>query len=469
MVRSTMRVVRALLWLALLALALQTPAGISAAGRRQGHHISRPERVGPPTHPRATTPAQELDRRAQQLASGFMAQLVQARYLAQWVELAPAAQALWPTEQARAAMLSQKFAGAAQPTVFTAGAPTLLASFTMPDDPAQTFHDLLAVPVTLQFAAPASMQPTGVATQLGMGEVVLQVGHSSLPPQAHAGRASAPTLVVLGEGPASADGPLVLPAHPLPRSATVPILMYHVVGPPPLRAQWTSQFGYALENSLTVPPAQFQAQMARLSAEGASPISLPRLADYLLYGLPLPPKPVVLTFDDGRQGPYVYALQVLAHYGYTATFFVPSGLVGKTVETSTGQNLQTYLTPAEVTLLAHSGFWVEDHTLYDDHALWGATTAAVAALVAAPDASLERWTGVPVQFIAYSGNWPYPTAAQVGPAELQLFPELQAVGLVGGAADSRIGGYQEQTGGLWQLPRLRVSPNEPLPSNWPWS
>ena len=92
----------------------------------------------------------------------------------------------------------------------------------------------------------------------------------------------------------------------------------------------------------------------------------------------------------------------------------------------------------------------------------------VQALAAQPAAALEQHTGVPVQFIAYTGVWPYPSAAQAGPAERQLFSKLQAVGFVGGAVDSRVNSDQESTSTLWQLPRVRMTPNQPLGALTQW-
>jgi peptidoglycan/xylan/chitin deacetylase (PgdA/CDA1 family) len=237
--------------------------------------------------------------------------------------------------------------------------------------------------------------------------------------------------------------------------------MYHVVAPLPIRSQWSTQFGYNLEYGLTVTPEQFSLQMAYLSSAGASAISLPRLADFLLYQLPLPSNPVVITFDDGRAGLAEYAVPVLRQYGFTATFFVPTELLGKNVVNAAGLNPQSYVSWPQVDQLASGGFWVEDHTLLDNHALWGLPLAEVQQLAGSTSQTLAQHTGEPVQFIAYSGGWPFATAQQVGPPEVALFGKLAQLGYVAGLVDARTNSDAQSTSLIWQLARIRITPNEP--------
>ncbi len=259
---------------------------------------------------------------------------------------------------------------------------------------------------------------------------------------------------IVGEGPASLDAPIIQPGVVPSRTVHVPILMYHRVGPLPIAAQHRTQYGYQLAYELTVPPGQFSSEMAALVAAHASAISLARLSDALLYGLPLPPRAVVITFDDGRLSPLTYAVPILRRDGFTATFFVPAGLVGRTVR------VQHYVTWAEVSQLANSGFWVEDHTLFDSIDLWGLSAPELQPLVKTTAETLMRHTGRAVQFIAYSGAYPLPSAAQAGPAEVAVFHTLASMGYVGGVLDQQVQSSTETTAGLWQLPRLRMFPGE---------
>lgn len=375
-----------------------------------------------------------------------MGALIQGDYAGQWVQLASLAQRQWPSEAARNSMLAAKFSGDARPVSFQLGALSSGVSWVSPENPSQTISGAYRIPVSLTFQAPAQLNPAGVATFYRSLALVLSDSNGN--------------VQVVGEGPASPDAPVIVPPSPSSRSAAVPILMYHVVAPFPIRSQWNSSYAYALEYGLTVTPSQFAGQMAYLNSAGAHAISLTRLTDFLDYGLPLPPHPVVITFDDGRESPYQYAVPVLKQYGLTATFFIPTGLVGKSVTTATHTNPQHYMTWAQIDQLAAGGFSIEDHTLHDNVALWGLPSSEVQRLAGQSAATLEQQTGKAVQFIAYSGLWPYPSPTQSGPAETSLFSQLAQLGYVGGAVDARVDSAQQSTGEIWQMPRVRMNPNE---------
>lgn len=100
----------------------------------------------------------------------------------------------------------------------------------------------------------------------------------------------------------------------------VPILMYHKVNPD----------GRSGGLGLRVPPDRFAEQMEYLHDNEYRTISLFDLVSFLKEGGELPPRPVVITFDDGYLDNYLYAFPVLKKYGFTATIFVVASYVGKT-------------------------------------------------------------------------------------------------------------------------------------------
>ncbi len=305
--------------------------------------------------------------------------------------------------------------------------------------------------MSLTFTNPSALQPTDVNTSYQRLSLVMTLD------------ASNQTARIFGEGPASLDAPIIVPANPTVEQVTVPILMYHRVAPLPQQSTWTSSYGYRIEYGLTVPPDQFAAELDDLSQQGYQVISLTRLADALLDGLPLPTHPVVLTFDDGRQSPYTYAVPELRKHGDTAEFFACSGFVGETNETANHLNVQHYLTWDQVTGLNSQGFWVEDHGQKDQQVLWNLNQTALNVEAGQSAQALSSHTGRDIQFVAYTGAlWPYPRANQAGPAQEQLFAALSQLGYVGGVLDTRISSTQESTGQLFQLPRIRVSPGETL-------
>ena len=101
-------------------------------------------------------------------------------------------------------------------------------------------------------------------------------------------------------------------------SKVLSVLMYHRVGP-------------ALPGTypeLTVAPGQFQKQMEWLKCNGYKTISTGDWIAYCNEGRPLPPKPVLLTFDDAYEALVEYAFPVLRENGFTAVAFVVTGEIG---------------------------------------------------------------------------------------------------------------------------------------------
>ncbi len=58
-------------------------------------------------------------------------------------------------------------------------------------------------------------------------------------------------------------------------------------------------------------------------AQGYQNVSLVDIYETLTLGKPLPPRPIVLTFDDGYKDAYTHALPLLQTYGFTGEFFRP--------------------------------------------------------------------------------------------------------------------------------------------------
>ena len=399
---------------------------------------SAPSISQPSSTPAAASPTQMVTA----LAQLFAAQTTSGAWDAQWDELAPEAQALWPSQSDRTAMLQAKFAGAPIASI-SLGPPTADVTWYDPESPAVSVPDTWRFPVRVSFANPASLSPPGVAALFSMTQISVEY-------DAAIGAAS-----VVGEGPASMDAPVIVPASVTSRQLDVPIFMYHLVENqvPPKSAYGGNTKGWLIDEGLTTLTSQFQAQMAYASSIGATSISLQHLADALLYGLLLPPHSFVITFDDGRLSQWTNAAPILRQYGFTAVFFPCTALVGGVY------GPQQYVTAADLRDLASTGFSFGDHTLKDNVALWAgdATTQQLEAVTDQSKTTLESLIGgQPIQFIAYSGVWPGPTQFSDSSLEQPLFTTLQGYGYVGGVQDLVKDSADDVSTALWQLPRVRV-------------
>ncbi len=150
------------------------------------------------------------------------------------------------------------------------------------------------------------------------------------------GATSGPALGLAG---AENDGTL--------RQISVPILMYHYISTPPEDADV-----YRLDLSVT--PHQFRQQMEYLAEHDYRVVSLYDVNQALRWGAPLPPRPVVLTFDDGYRDAFSEAFPVLEEFGYTATFFV--------ITARLDQGHPDYLTWRMAEQMAQAGMSIESHT-----------------------------------------------------------------------------------------------------------
>lgn len=307
------------------------------------------------------------------------------------------------------------------------------------------------------------MLPVGVAEDYQALDLLVAPAQLGAPPNVWAlgvvaASSDSASMEVLGEGPAPLDAPVIEPPHIQSRTAAVPILMYHLVGPLPLGSEFARKYSYDLDFNLTVSPAQFTSEMDYLADHDYRSISLIYLSDFLLYGLPLPAHPVVLTFDDGYANEFQYALPVLKQDDLSASIFPCSGLIGEK------SGAEEYMSAADLAHLTASGFWVEDHTYNDGTALWGQPLSEIKLLTSNTAKVLEIITANPIQFIAYSGLWPYPSPQKARPAETGLFQQLAGLGYVAGLQDNWLGRFPwyESSTDLWELPRVRAYPGEPL-------
>ncbi|MFT3825117.1 MAG: polysaccharide deacetylase family protein [Chitinophagaceae bacterium] len=88
------------------------------------------------------------------------------------------------------------------------------------------------------------------------------------------------------------------------------VLMYHKIS------------GDGTGDFLTVPSEQLEAQFLFLQKNGYTPVLLSDLVAFTEHHQPLPPNPVLITFDDGYRNNYTVMYPLLEKYGMKANIFL---------------------------------------------------------------------------------------------------------------------------------------------------
>lgn len=79
---------------------------------------------------------------------------------------------------------------------------------------------------------------------------------------------------------------------------------------------------------LSVDPGVFKSQMQYLKDKGYNILTMKDLINFFDSGIPTPARSLLLTFDDGYEDFSLNAMPVLKEFGFRATMFLPTGLVG---------------------------------------------------------------------------------------------------------------------------------------------
>ena len=216
------------------------------------------------------------------------------------------------------------------------------------------------------------------------------------------------------------------PATGTPGTASVPVLMYHVIAPPPAGAPFPG---------LYVQPQEFAAQMAALKAAGWHAVTLDQLRAYWTKGAKLPAgKPIVLTFDNGYHSQYAEALPVLRKLGWVAD---------ENIQLSGLPPSQGGLTGDEVRGLIDAGWELDTQGI--SHAdLITLDASQLHYQVVTARQRLQREYGVPVNWFCYpSGHY-----------DATVIAAVHGAGFVG--STTVVPGWAAPGSDMYRLPRLRV-------------
>lgn len=209
------------------------------------------------------------------------------------------------------------------------------------------------------------------------------------------------------------------------RDVSAPVLMYHVINPPPADAPYPG---------LYVPAPEFAEQMQALANAGFHAVTLQQLWRHWQRGTVLPVDPVVITFDNGYQSQYTNALPVLRKLGWKAV---------ENMQLTGLPPSQGGLSEAQVKGLLFAG-WELDTQGYSHADLITLSPSELRYQVATSRKTLQRRYHVPVRWFCYpSGHY-----------DAAVIAAVKEAGYLG--STTVVPGWAGRESDPYRLPRLRV-------------
>ncbi|HEY2630768.1 MAG TPA: polysaccharide deacetylase family protein [Solirubrobacteraceae bacterium] len=224
-------------------------------------------------------------------------------------------------------------------------------------------------------------------------------------------------------------GQIVTPAQAARRvsgGASVPILMYHVINPPPAGAKFPG---------LYVSKEEFAEQVQALAKAGYRAVTMDQMLANWTHGTPLPSgEPIVLSFDNGYQSQLSNAMPVLREEGWVGV---------ENIQLTGLPPSQGGLSRAQVAELVADGWELDTQGI--SHAdLIALSPSALREQVVVAREELQRRYRVPVNWFCYpSGHY-----------NAAVIAEVKAAGYVG--STTVVPGWASPEGDSYRLPRLRV-------------
>ena len=174
----------------------------------------------------------------------------------------------------------------------------------------------------------------------------------------------------------------------------VPILLYHAVSADP--PSWIAPF--------TVSPATFSAHLDAVISSGRQPLTVSQYVDGLCGNAVLPPRPVLITVDDGFADFACNALPALAERNLPSTLYVTTGALADRDNECT-LPAADMLRSADLPGLEAAGVEIGAHS-HTHRQLDLLPERAVAAEFSRSGALLAEMLGHPIRSFAYPhGYW----------------------------------------------------------------
>jgi peptidoglycan/xylan/chitin deacetylase (PgdA/CDA1 family) len=166
--------------------------------------------------------------------------------------------------------------------------------------------------------------------------------------------------------------------HQGPETVYVPIILYHRIDISPINSQYY------------VPPEKFDEEMKLLHDWGYTTITTELLIKAINEGADLPPRPILITFDDGHLNNYTIAFPIMQKYGFTGVVYIVGNYMGA----------DQYMNADQIKEMAAAGWEVGSHGI--SHLdLTTLDPARQRYEVVDSRTLLENALGVPILTIAY--------------------------------------------------------------------
>ena len=224
---------------------------------------------------------------------------------------------------------------------------------------------------------PRGLWLVALALLIALGGCGLRATPTPDPGASAVGTEAAPT-------PTEPPTATLVPTIPEAERGFVPILCYHQI------REWTKD-DTEEDRAYIMPPSVLAAQLAYLRQEGYHSVSAAQVYAYYAFGRPLPDKPIMLSFDDTDDTQYTLARPLLQQYGFSATFFIMTVVIGK----------EGYMSAGQIQQLDQEGFDIQPHT-WDHHPVTKYKTEHDwQQQIVEPRQYLEALLGHPTPFFAY--------------------------------------------------------------------
>lgn len=168
----------------------------------------------------------------------------------------------------------------------------------------------------------------------------------------------------------------------------VPILCYHQI------RDWKSSDSKSAKDYI-IPVNTFKEHMKMLADSGYHSVLPDQVYNYLAYGDPLPPKPVMITFDDTELNQFAIANPELKKYGFKGVYFIMTVSLGR----------PNYMSKDNVRKLSDEGNIIGSHT-WDHHNVKKYQGEDWVTQIEKPTKTLQDITGKNIEYFAYPfGLW----------------------------------------------------------------